>query len=79
MRRIITEAVSGSLERLPLQSKRANSREVSVAMRSTASEHSELLGCQPFEVSWVCSLTITVLVLALGAPAQSQEPPHTEE
>jgi hypothetical protein len=42
-------------------------------------EPSELLGWQPFGVSWVCSLTITVLALALGAPAQSQEPPHPAE
>jgi hypothetical protein len=48
-------------------------------MRSTTSEPSELLGWQPFGVSWVCSLTITVLVLSLGAPAQSQEPPHPAE
>lgn len=79
MRRIITEAVSGSLERLPLQSKCANSREASVAMRSTTSEPSELLGWQPFGLSWVCSLTIAVLVLPLGAPAKSQEPPHPAE
>jgi hypothetical protein len=37
------------------------------------------LGWQPFGVSWACSLTITVLALALGAPAQSQEPPHPAE
>ena len=48
-------------------------------MYSNTSEPSELLGWQPFGVSWVCSLTITVLALALGAPAQSQEPPHPAE
>ena len=45
-------------------------------MYSNTSKPSKLLGWQPFGVSWVCSLTITVLVLALGAPAQSQEPSH---
>jgi hypothetical protein len=79
MKRILTEAVSWSLGQLPLQAKRAAPREVSVAMRSTTSEPSELLGWQPFGVSWVCSLTITVLALALGAPAQSQDPPHPAE
>ena len=79
MKRIIAEPVSGSLERLRLQSKLAAPREISVAMRSTTSEVSELLGWQPFGVSRVCSLTITVLVLALGAPAQPQEPPHPAE
>jgi hypothetical protein len=34
------------------------------------------LGWQPFGVPWPCPLAITVLALALGAPAQSQEPPH---
>jgi hypothetical protein len=48
-------------------------------MYSNTSEPSELLRWQPFGVSWVCSLTITVLALALGAPAQSQEPPHPAE
>jgi hypothetical protein len=48
-------------------------------MYSNTSEPSELLGWQPFGVSWVCSLTITVLGLALGPPAQSQEPPHPAE
>jgi hypothetical protein len=38
------------------------------------SEPPELLGWQPFWVSWTCSLTITFLALALGAPARSQEP-----
>jgi hypothetical protein len=46
---------------------------------SNTGEPSELLGWQPFGVSWACSLTITVLALALGAPAQSQEPPRPAE
>jgi len=75
MKRIIAEAVSLSLERLPLQSKRAAPWEVTGGMCSNTSEPSELLGWQLFGVSWACSLTITVLALALGAPARSQEPP----
>jgi hypothetical protein len=45
-------------------------------MCTNTSEPSGLFGWQPLGVSWACSLTITVLALALGAPAQSQEPPH---
>ena len=48
-------------------------------MCSNTSEPSELLEWQPFGVFWACSLTITVLALALGTPAQSQEPPHPAE
>lgn len=48
-------------------------------MNSNTRESSELLGWQLFGVSWVCSLTITVLGLALGASAQSQEPPRPAE
>lgn len=75
MKRIITEAVSWSLGRLQLQSKWAP-QEVNVEICSATSEPSELLGWQPLSLSWVCSLTVTVLALALGSPAQSQEPSH---
>lgn len=76
MKRIIPEAVSWSFGRLPLQSKRAAPREVSVGMCSNTREASELFGWQPLGVSWVCSLTLTVLAFALGATARSQEAPH---
>jgi hypothetical protein len=79
MKRIIIEAVSWSLGQLPPQSKRAAPREVSVGSCSNTGEPSELLGWQPFGVSWASSLTITVLALTLGAPAQSQEPPRPAE
>ena len=79
MKRTIASAVSWSLRRLPLQSKRAALREVSVGMCSKTTEPSELWGWQPFGVSWGCSLAITVLALMLGAPVRSQEPPHSAE
>lgn len=75
MKRSITEGVKPSLRRLQLQSKWAP-QGVNVEMGSTTSKPSELLGWRPFGVSWVSSLTVTVLVLTLGAPARSQEPPH---
>jgi hypothetical protein len=80
MKRIATEAVSWSLGRLPLQSKRAAPREVSVGICGNTSEPSELFRWQPLGVSWAWSLTgITFLTLAFGAPARSQEPPHPAE
>jgi hypothetical protein len=78
MKRIITEAVSWSRGRLPLESKRAP-RDVSVGMCSNTGEPSELLGWQPYSVSWACSITVAVLALALGASAKSQEPRHPAE
>lgn len=48
-------------------------------MYSNTCEPSELLGWQPIGVPWPCPLAITVLALALGAPTQSQEPPHPAE
>jgi hypothetical protein len=79
MKRTIAAAVTWSLRRLPLQSKRAALREVSVGMCSKTSEPSEHSGWQPFGVSWGWSITITVLALMLGAPVRSQEPPHPAE
>jgi hypothetical protein len=77
MKRIIAEAVSWSRGRLPLQSKQAAPREVSVAMCSNTSGPSELLRGQTLGAPWAWSLTtINFLALALGAPAPSQEPPH---
>jgi hypothetical protein len=79
VKRIIAEAVRWSLGRLPLPSKRLAPREVRVAMCRNTSEPLEFLQWQPFGVSWACSLPITVLALALGAPALSQEPPRPAE
>jgi hypothetical protein len=41
--------------------------------------HSKLVGWQTFGSSWACSLAITFLALAVGAPARSQEPPLPAE
>jgi len=80
MKRIIAEAASWSRGRLPLQSKRAAPREVSVAMCSKTSGFSKLLRGQTHGAPRAWSLTtITFLGLALGAPARSQEPPHPAE
>lgn len=80
MIRIITEAVSRSLGRLPLQSKRAAPREVNMRICSNTSEPSELFGWRPLGVSRAWSLAgITFLALAFGHTARSQEPPHPAE
>jgi hypothetical protein len=79
MKRTIAAAVSWSLRRLPLESKRAALREVSVAICTKTNEPSELSRWQPFGVSWGCLLTIAALALVLGAPARSQEPLHPAE
>lgn len=76
MKRIIAEAVSCGLERLPIPSKRAAAREVRARLCSPTREPSELLGWQLFGVCWACSLTITVLAFAFGAAARSQEAPQ---
>jgi hypothetical protein len=48
-------------------------------MSSNTGGPSDLLQWQPFGGSWVRSLSITFLALALGAPVRSQEPPHPAE
>jgi hypothetical protein len=72
MKRILTEAVSWSLGRRPLEFKQAVPR----GTCSNAREASELLAWQPFGGPGACSLTLTALAFLIGVTARAQEAPH---